>query len=62
MRARSARAWVGDPDDKTTYAARFRTYIEKMQKEHTDGFMVEVTAAALDHILEEIHTVPETLH
>ncbi len=61
-RARAAREWVGDPDDKTTRAARFRAYIEKMQKEHTDGFMVETTTAALDNILEEIHALPETLH
>lgn len=55
--------WVGDMDDKTTLAARFRAYVESVQKESPDGHTINSTdPAELDRILDELNRESETLH
>ncbi len=51
-RAHAAREWIGDPNDSTTYAARFREYVQT-HKNHSQQVNIS-DSKALDNILTAI--------
>jgi len=61
-RALAAREWIGDPNASTTYAARFRTYVEKMQQKYPNGYSIDMSDSTLDRLLEEIGFPAEVTH